>query len=230
MKRTSRLGLALAGLLMAGLVAAAPVLAALPEFQNKALLSSIFFDNGAAILKAQTSGATVKCEDSSLTGEVPIALTKKLKEGEFTFTNCTGEGVNCTTTGQAAGTIKSEALEGTIGYLVTESIAEAKKVALTLTPATGGVLAKFTCKEGYEYTGCVAGELGEANANVTFFTMKLEETAGVQDILEFEPEKGTKKECKSKIKIGANAAESVGLETTQVPSVIGCPNMEKIKT
>jgi hypothetical protein len=230
MKRTGKLGLTLVGLLMASLVAAAPVLAALPEFQNKALLSSVFFDNGAAILKAQTSGATVKCENSALSGEVPVALTKKIKEGEFVFSDCTGEGVNCTTAGQGAGTIKSEGLEGTIGYLLNESVAEAKKVALAIVPATGNVLTKFTCKEEYEYTGCVAGELAEANANVTFFTLKFEETAGLQDIREFEPTKGEKKPCESKIKIGANAAENVGLETTQVPGVLGCPNMEKIKT
>jgi hypothetical protein len=227
-----RLIAAFVGLLAVGSVAVATASAALPEFQNKAFMSSVLTDGEAAQLKAQ-GGATMNCKTSAVTGEVITAKSKTLKEVTLELHECEAEGVKCTSAGAAEGTIVSEKLEGEIGYLATHSELGAKFVALALFPTAGRVgqvIAKYKCVENIEYKGCVVGELSEANATVQFYSLLFEETGGVQKYLKFEPVKGTNEPCEAKIKIGGNAEEKVGFQTLITPVVRGCRDTEKINT
>ena len=74
----------------------------------------------------------------------------------LTFSNCEAGGKRCTTAGQKkTGTVATEALEGTLGYV---NAAE-HRVGLDLAGESGPVLVKWNC-EGLEYevTGSLIGE------------------------------------------------------------------------
>jgi hypothetical protein len=125
---------------------------------------------GAATLHTPAIGGEVKCKAFKDEGK----LTSQSTENGVisTFTSCVSLGKKCTTVGQLAGTIKTKALKGEIGYI---NAAE-HRVGVDLSPEVGTELAAFGC-EGLEIavSGSVVGELTPlfvmSKTSVTTFTV-----------------------------------------------------------
>ncbi len=125
---------------------------------------------GAATLHTPAIGGEVKCKAFKDEGKL---ISQKVEAGVIsTFTGCTSLGKKCTTTGQTAGTIKTNKLTGAIGYI---NAAE-HRVGVDLSPEVGTELAAFSC-EGLSITvfGSVVGELtplfSMSKTSVTTFTV-----------------------------------------------------------
>jgi hypothetical protein len=86
----------------------------------------------------------------------------------LTFSNCEAGGKRCTTAGQKTGTVATEALEGTLGYV---NAAE-HRVGLDLAGEGGPVLVKWNC-EGLEYevTGSLIGEIAPVGTLTKTYTV-----------------------------------------------------------
>jgi hypothetical protein len=125
---------------------------------------------GAATLHTPAVGGEVVCKAFKDEGRVTAvkAETKVIS----IFTGCVSLGKKCTTTGQTAGTIKTNSLEGGLGYIEAAS----HTVGVDLKAEGGGELAAFNC-EGLEIkvNGSVIGQLTPINtmstSSVTAFTV-----------------------------------------------------------
>jgi hypothetical protein len=125
---------------------------------------------GAATLHTPAVGGEVKCKAFKDEGK----LTSQSTENGVisTFTGCISLGKKCTTVGFVAGTIKTHALKGSIGYI---NAAE-HRVGVDLSPEVGTELAAFSC-EGLEIavSGSVVGEVTPlfvmSKSSVTTFTV-----------------------------------------------------------
>jgi hypothetical protein len=125
---------------------------------------------GTATLHTPAVGGEVKCKAFKDEGKV---TAQKTESGVVSlFTGCISLGKKCTTTGQTAGTIKTDKLVGAIGYI---NAAE-HRVGVDLSPEVGTALAAFNC-EGLEIavSGSVVGEMTPINTmsktSVTTFTV-----------------------------------------------------------
>ncbi len=125
---------------------------------------------GAATLHTPAVGGEVKCKAFKDEGKLIAQKTEAAVVS--TFTGCISLGKKCTTVGFAAGTIKTHALKGVIGY-----INEAEhRVGVDLSPEVGTELAAFNC-EGLEIavSGSVVGEVTPlftmSKTSVTTFTV-----------------------------------------------------------
>jgi hypothetical protein len=96
-------------------------------------------------------------EMSCKTGKQLGALATPTEESEFvvTFSSCVVAGKKCTTPGQAFGTIQTNNLKGTLGYISKVPL----KVGVSYTAGVGSVIAEFSC-EGLELvmSGALIGE------------------------------------------------------------------------
>src|SRR3954462_1096033 len=105
-----------------------------------------------------TSGETVECQSSSGSGSYSNSTTAT---ATLTFHTCKSAGVNCTTAGQPAGTIKSNTLTTHNRWVNKDGT---KTLGILFTPPTGGDFATFACKifgfgPEITVTGSVIGEV-----------------------------------------------------------------------
>jgi hypothetical protein len=156
--------------------------------------------------KLETEGAgTVECKSSKSTGET--AGTKEVKNNIVEFKTCTSLGKKCTSAGQKAGTIKTVALSGVLGYISKAPL----KVGLDLTAEKGGNSAEFSCEGlGVRTFGSVIGQQsGDINAISKTFTLTFNETGGKQEITKFEG--GPTQELRSEFNLGEGFGPPGGL-------------------
>ncbi len=137
---------------------------------------------GKATLHTPAVGGEVTCASFADKGE----LTSPTTEGKVvsTFSKCTSLGKSCHSPGAKPGTIVTNPLKGSLGY-----INKAKdEVGVDLSAETGTVLAEFEC-EGLSIvtTGSVIGH--QTPVNVFTKTMKstfVVNSEGFQDVKSFE--------------------------------------------
>ncbi|HWY89241.1 MAG TPA: hypothetical protein VNY31_01080 [Solirubrobacteraceae bacterium] len=221
MKHRKSIGLTFAVLAITSAPMTSTAFAGLPEFQQ----AGKFVGTGLkAVLETEGAGPTrVECQTSEIEGEVLVAKVKIAKKINIRFQGCESGGIECKTAGAAAKEIKTEALEGEVGY-IKPAVGGAKTIVFALeAEAVGGPIAKYTCANADEEKGCLAGALSNASELTKKFTLVFKQLAGVQEIIEYEPEKTVKKKCVLKVKIGAEE-KTDALETTQ--KIITCPGME----
>jgi hypothetical protein len=119
---------------------------------------------------SEENGSVVKCEKDSDLGEIEGATdTDKVTNVLVVFSGCTASVLaktfTCTTSGQATGVIKTNQLEGQLGY-ISES---EKTVGLVLKPKSPATLfAEFNCTRTGEtlsikVRGEIIGEIGKVN-------------------------------------------------------------------
>jgi hypothetical protein len=139
---------------------------------------------GAATLHTPAVGGEVKCGASKDEGFISSSFTGQEKV-KVTFTKCTSLGKNCSSAGGKKGEIKTNPLEGALGYISTSG----KKVGVSLKGEGGADSADFNC-EGLviETKGAVIGEItGDINAINASSTDAFTVTGGgVQSITKFE--------------------------------------------
>jgi hypothetical protein len=137
---------------------------------------------GAATLHTPAVGGEVKCTAFKDSGE----LTSPTTEGKVvsTFSGCESLGKKCASPGAKAGTIVTNPLKGSLGYLN-----KAKhEVGVDLSPESGKYLAEFSC-EGLEVKveGSVIGQITPVNTFTKSTTTTFEVNAeGYQKYKSFE--------------------------------------------
>jgi hypothetical protein len=211
-------GISLTGL--AGVTAAsASAAAAKPRFAFSGSKKHFTSKSGAGTLETK-AGKKVTCTEGSNTGEVEKTGGNTVTKVIVIFKGCESEHFKCHTAGQAEGEIKTNELEGQIGYL--EKVASGK-VGLDLKPKPSNELfAEFECVGGIvkvKVRGDVIGELTPINKKTKTFTLTFAQSKGVQKwtelFLEKPFESGTYEKVKSILEtsIGGSAFEQSGEET-----------------
>jgi hypothetical protein len=176
MKSIKIMGLCLVAAFAMSAVASATASAIGPLFLFTGSATGFSSKSGAGILTQKASstsnanGAEVKCKADSDLGEIEgPKQTDRVINVLVLFTGCTSvitaKEYTCTTSGQAAGVIKTNQLEGQLGY-----ISESKKtVGLVLKPQSPATLfAEFECtrnteKVAIKVRGEIIGEIKEVN-------------------------------------------------------------------
>jgi hypothetical protein len=190
MRRIRILTLGLLALMAITAYASASASAALPELVNnkgEALKEKEFTSkSGKGTLKA-TNG-TVMCTADTNKGTV---TGTKSDEVVVTFTNCTDNfGNNCQSAGQATGTIVTNLLESTLGYI--NKTTTPPEVGIDLAPkAPATVFVSFKCGPfiTVEVRGSVIGKITPVNKLVKtteHFTLAFTEAGGKQVPEKFE--------------------------------------------
>lgn len=161
------MGLCLAAAFLVSAVAVASASAVGPVFLFSGTAKGFSSKSGAGTLvqknpTSEANGSEVKCTSDTDTGEIEGATdTDKVTNVLVVFSGCTStvltETYTCTTSGQAAGVIKTNQLEGQLGY-ISES---EKTVGLVLKPKSPATLfAEFECeKAGHKISIKVKGEI-----------------------------------------------------------------------
>lgn len=113
---------------------------------------------GKATLHTPAVGGEVTCKSFKDEGHINTPTTENKVFSEFK--TCESLGKKCSSPSQKAGTIKTNALAGELGYISKG----AKTVGVLLKAETGSVLAEFNC-EGLEIvtTGSVIGTIAPVN-------------------------------------------------------------------
>jgi hypothetical protein len=113
---------------------------------------------GKATLHTPAVGGEVTCKSFGDTGKVSTPTTET--DVVSTFKTCESLKKKCASPGQKAGTIVTNPLKGSLGYISKS----AKTVGVDLSPESGTVLAEFNC-EGLEIvtTGAVIGTMSPVN-------------------------------------------------------------------
>ncbi len=165
---------------------------------------------GAATLHTPAVAGEVKCSTSKDEGFISSSFTGQEKV-KVIFGKCISLGKNCSSAGAKKGEIKTNALEGTLGYISKSPL----KVGVSLKGEAGADSADFNC-EGLviETKGAVIGEItGDVNAfskeSTDIFTVNGE---GFQSVKSFEG--GSTEVLESEIN-GSGPFES-GEQTTTV--------------
>ncbi len=96
-------------------------------------------------------------------------VTPTVQKGVIlTFSECEAGGKICTTAGQKTGTVATEPLEGTLGYV---NAAE-HRIGLDLTGEGGPVMMTWSCTGlEYEVTGSLIGEISPVGAYTNAYTV-----------------------------------------------------------
>ena len=169
MKSIKIMGLCLVAAFLVSAVAVATASASTPGFIFSGTARGFSSKSGAGKLVTKI-GAEVKCTLDTDSGEINGASgTDKVKNVLVVFSGCTavisGNTLKCNSEGQPAETIKTNQLEGQLGYINEAG----KKVGLVLkAEAEKGLFATFTCGTGVLETkikvrgaGETAGMIGE---------------------------------------------------------------------
>jgi hypothetical protein len=147
------MGLCLAAAFVMSAVAVATASATKPEFRFSGTKTAFSSTSGKGTLVQENgtkeeNGSEIKCEKDTDSGEVEgVSGTDKVTNVLVLFSECTSKVLTttytCTTTGQAKGVIKTNQLEGQLGY-ISES---AKTVGLVLKPKSPATeFASFECE------------------------------------------------------------------------------------
>lgn len=161
----------------------------------------------------------VTCTGESSAGQ--YTTLKGLAVPALVLTGCKNAAAEaCTSSGAAAGEIRSGELTGQFGILKTEAPTTKDKVGVALRPASGETLAAFNCgATAFVVRGAVIGET-KADAMVSAATLKFAQAKGAQKWTHFEVG-GT---LALEAKVGAGAYEKAGLALTAVQT-----NEEKLE-
>jgi hypothetical protein len=141
-RKLGSMGLSLVAVLLLGGIATASASAA--KFEAKPSFPVNFTASGNAGLLETVAGRRVSCTSS--TGVGAVANGTEVSVSAVTFTGCFAEGIKpleCTTTGQASGVIKTNPIKGS-----PVDIDKAHTKAGILLEATAGVFTEFNCKLG----------------------------------------------------------------------------------
>ncbi len=250
MKRIRIMGLCLVAAMAMCVTAVSVASAAAPEFITKANWGEVAGAGGPVALKSvpligmagaqlegQVSKVKIPCLDkvgASAIGEV--TGPKTTKQNVTVFTECSSPVGACASAGEPAGTIKTEALEGTLGNLPTGKPGE--RFFNEATPRTG-VIAKFECGGGLlkiESVGSIVAELSITGSGATPATTKLEksnkvsfaESKGIQKYKEAESPPSEQLETNGVLTIAETTIEWpwTGSEVTKTTIKIKCGSGE----
>ncbi len=161
-------------------LAAAPALAALPEFSPAAPIP--FTSSSGTSTLETVSKIKVKCKADTDKGEITGPNTVIMV---VSFTGCETKGpIMCNSPNGVAGEIVTAVLSGTLGYIVNP---EVKEVGLDLSSPTGAVIAEFTCGAALRaiVVGSVIGQITPVNKLLLppkHFTLKFKQAKGKQSI------------------------------------------------
>lgn len=169
------------------------------SFERSSTIVKKKFTSVSGAGKLETVGGTaVKCTGDEDEGE--YTGVKTVGKLFVTFTGCKyGASTTCQNKGGTAGVIKTNELKGELGYIKKST----KEVGLSLTPAVaGGAFAEFVCFEGeiapltivvkegtakgQKGGNSVIGRIGTVNTMASTFSLSFKQSAGVQEITEFE--------------------------------------------
>lgn len=155
--------------------------------------------------KLKTTVLEIKCKKSKSTGEV-LGSTE-IKKVVVTYEECKGPlNIECETVETMKGIIKTEELEGRIGY----TLPLGKKlvgVELEAVNKTTKVISKFKCAgTEAETTGCLIGEALPINKLQTTGELEYKENAGKNGQEFTEIEGGKNKPCKAQVTFGSEKA------------------------
>ncbi|MBA3809375.1 MAG: hypothetical protein H0X28_13435 [Solirubrobacterales bacterium] len=157
----------------------------------------------------ETAGGTkVKCtSDSTEGGEVTGEKTDKVKA--VIFKGCESSGFKCNTSGAAAGEIKTNELESTLGYINKTT----KTVGIDLQPKGGGNFATFECTAFVKVTvkGSIIGTITPINTETTKYKLVFKQTKGKQETQNLE---GAAKDTLES-SVNGGAFEGSGLESSE---------------
>jgi len=191
------------------------------ELQEFAKASAPFKGTGkGANLEAEGIGG-VSCTGSTVTGK----FTGPKTAGDIvaTFTGCEFNGRKCASSGAPLGTIVTDPLTGSVGYLEGKGTGS-PKVGTDVKPESGEVLGKFACKEeDLAASGSVIGEVSPVNTFTKKATFAFKQKAiGVQQWEKFE--EGVKdtllaglcEECSNPLEPGSGQVQARASEETTV--------------
>jgi hypothetical protein len=174
------------------------------EWEPGLVKKSFTSTSGAGTLETK-GGKKVTCKADTNKGEITGAKT--FGKVFVIFTGCESSGFKCNTSGAASGEIKTNELSGELGYLEKAT----KKVGIVLKPV-GTSFAEFECSSlvKVKVTGAVVGEITPINTMTKTFTLKLEQSKGIQKWTKLEG--GVESVLKTSINGGT--AEQSGDEST----------------
>lgn len=166
----------------------------------------------AGVLTLETAAKQkVTCSGQSSGGQ--YTTLKALSIPKLVLTGCKNSAAQaCTSSGAAAGEVQTGELAGQFGILKTEAPASKDKVGVALRPASGEVLAAFSCgATAIALRGAVIGET-KANAMASSATLKFAQAKGTQKWTHFEGGPTHALEAK----VGAGAYEKAGVTLTSI--------------
>jgi hypothetical protein len=181
MKRIRIVGLCLVAAFALSAIVATSAMAAKHENKGPIKYKS---SSGIAFLEIE-GGGKVECKTSTAAGEITSATAGTVTA---TFVGCETLEKKCASAGQTAGTIVTNLLATSTGY-VNKAKAE---VGTDFKPASGEVLAEFTCKGAAPPTvvnrvkGSVIGRLAPPNEMSTTSKSDLKNSGGKQEVEKFE--------------------------------------------
>jgi hypothetical protein len=166
----------------------------------------------AAILETPGAG-TVECKSSKSGGNT--AGTKEETGVIVEFKTCTSIGKKCNSPGAKAGTIKTNALHGVLGYLSKSPL----KVGIALSPEKSGAFdAEFNCEGlGVQTFGTVIGQVtGDINviSKASVLTLAAPKE-GQQEFTNFEGGAKGEDELKTEFNLGSGFGPPGGLSSSQ---------------
>ncbi len=179
MKLIKIMGLCLVAAFVMSAVTSAVASAAEPEFRFE---GSKKFSYTSQAGKLETSnGEEVNCKTTSGTGEIEgTSGSKKVTEVKIAFHGCTStilaKTYKCKSTGAAEEEIKTNTLEGELGYV--NKTTTPREVGLLLKPVGGGNFATFECVRGEEaikitVKGSIIGRVPTINILIDIFSFAL---------------------------------------------------------
>jgi len=134
----------------------------------------------------ETPVGEVRCTTSADTGKF---TTPKTGHMVATFTGCATLGHQCESVGAKTGEIKTQPLEGEVGY-ISGGGSKSPVVGVDLKPQTGLVLAVFTCNPEELHMRITGSVIAEVEPTYNRFTkeatVKLNSSAGHQEFASFE--------------------------------------------
>jgi hypothetical protein len=187
------LGLAVAAMLAFAAMSTASASASYPEFVPSEGGFPVPFEatGGEGVLET-VAGRTVTCASGASEGGNILEEPAKQVEVKVIFEGCTASGPfgaawTCTSSGAAAGEIKTVLLNGQYNY---PKVQAGKAVLLRLWPAVGTEFTSFTCKGIFlsitlTVRGSVIGEIDPINTQTSEFSLVYDQTEGVQKHTEF---------------------------------------------
>jgi Glycine rich protein len=157
------------------------------------------------------------------TGAGEYAGSKALTKASLNLTGCyrNTEADHCANTA-TPGEVSSAALAGNLGIVKAEAEASKDKVGLRFAPASGEVIAEFTCESvSVTVRGSVILQ-GKANSMISSTTLKAAQAKGVQKWTHFVG--GKANEDVLEVKVGAGAFTQAGLTLNTIQK-----NEEKVE-